>query len=153
MILLPLLGLTWLFGVLTLNCNATIFAWLFTTFNSLQVSIPPTSTHTQIMTVVTCILLHMPHPYTQPLLLCYRELPYSFSMLSKMIRCMYTTVHRTHRAPLVMIIIMQVWSKLSPRLSSLKQCAFKSSLKHNVVCTVKVAVFLFLVTSVGLVCQ
>ena len=36
-ILLPLLGLTWLFGLLTLNDNATVFAWLFTIFNSLQV--------------------------------------------------------------------------------------------------------------------
>ena len=37
-ILLPLLGLTWLFGLLTLNKNATVFAWLFTIFNSLQVT-------------------------------------------------------------------------------------------------------------------
>ena len=36
-ILLPLLGLTWLFGLLTLNSNSTVFAWLFTIFNSLQV--------------------------------------------------------------------------------------------------------------------
>jgi hypothetical protein len=35
-ILLPLLGVTWLFGLLTLNSNATVFAWLFTVFNSLQ---------------------------------------------------------------------------------------------------------------------
>lgn len=37
LILLPLLGITWLFGILTLNRNATVFAWLFTIFNSLQV--------------------------------------------------------------------------------------------------------------------
>ena len=37
-ILLPLLGLTWLFGLFTLNQNATVFAWLFTIFNSLQVA-------------------------------------------------------------------------------------------------------------------
>ena len=36
-ILLPLLGVTWLFGLLTLNSNTTVFAWLFTIFNSLQV--------------------------------------------------------------------------------------------------------------------
>ena len=35
--LLPLLGLTWIFGVLTLNRNTTVFAWFFTLFNSLQV--------------------------------------------------------------------------------------------------------------------
>ena len=37
-ILLPLLGLTWAFGILTINSNSTVFAWLFTIFNSLQVS-------------------------------------------------------------------------------------------------------------------
>ncbi|CAI8001269.1 Adhesion G protein-coupled receptor L1 [Geodia barretti] len=36
LILLPLLGVTWLFGLLTLNSNTTVFAWLFTIFNSLQ---------------------------------------------------------------------------------------------------------------------
>lgn len=41
MILLPLLGLTWLFGLLTLNSNTTVFAWLFTIFNSLQVPLHP----------------------------------------------------------------------------------------------------------------
>ncbi len=38
-ILLPLLGLTWVFGILTLDANATVFAWLFTIFNSLQVAV------------------------------------------------------------------------------------------------------------------
>ena len=38
LILLPLLGATWLFGILTLNRNTTAFAWLFTIFNSLQVT-------------------------------------------------------------------------------------------------------------------
>ena len=38
LVLLPLLGLTWVFGILTVNANSTIFAWLFTIFNSLQVS-------------------------------------------------------------------------------------------------------------------
>ena len=36
-VLLPLLGVTWLFGLLTLNSYTTVFAWLFTIFNSLQV--------------------------------------------------------------------------------------------------------------------
>ena len=36
-ILLPLLGLIWAFGILTVNANSTVFAWLFTIFNSLQV--------------------------------------------------------------------------------------------------------------------
>ena len=36
-VLLPLLGLTWTFGLLSVNSNTTVFAWLFTIFNSLQV--------------------------------------------------------------------------------------------------------------------
>ena len=36
-ILLPLLGLTWVFGILTIDHNTTVFAWLFTIFNSIQV--------------------------------------------------------------------------------------------------------------------
>ena len=36
-ILLPLLGLTWLFGLFAVNENTVVFAWLFTIFNSLQV--------------------------------------------------------------------------------------------------------------------
>ena len=38
-ILLPVLGLTWVFGVLTMDHNTTVFAWLFTIFNSLQVCV------------------------------------------------------------------------------------------------------------------
>ena len=37
MILLPILGLTWVFGLLAVNENTTVFAWIFTIFNSLQV--------------------------------------------------------------------------------------------------------------------
>jgi hypothetical protein len=36
-VLLPLLGLTWAFGVLSVNENTIVFAWLFTIFNSFQV--------------------------------------------------------------------------------------------------------------------
>ncbi|CAI8057705.1 Adhesion G protein-coupled receptor L3 [Geodia barretti] len=35
-ILLPLLGLTWVFGLFAVNENTVVFAWLFTIFNSLQ---------------------------------------------------------------------------------------------------------------------
>ena len=35
-ILLPLLGMTWVFGLLAVNENTAVFAWLFTIFNSLQ---------------------------------------------------------------------------------------------------------------------
>lgn len=40
-VLVPLLGLTWAFGILTINADATVFAWLFTIFNSLQVGYHP----------------------------------------------------------------------------------------------------------------
>ena len=40
-ILLPLLGLTWVFGVLTIDRNTTVFAWLFTICNSTQVCNAP----------------------------------------------------------------------------------------------------------------
>ena len=36
MILLPLLGLTWVIGLFAINQNTTVFAWLFTIVNSLQ---------------------------------------------------------------------------------------------------------------------
>jgi hypothetical protein len=74
LILLPLLGLTWLFGLLTLNQNSTIFAWLFTVFNSMQGA--------------AIFFFH---------------------------------VVRSEK----------VWSKISPRLSSMKQHTFKSSVKYN----------------------
>jgi len=37
LILLPLLGLTWVFGLFAVNENTAVFAWLFTILNSLQV--------------------------------------------------------------------------------------------------------------------
>lgn len=35
--LLPILGLTWIFGLFAVNQNTSWFAWLFTIFNTLQV--------------------------------------------------------------------------------------------------------------------
>lgn len=37
-ILLPLLGVTWLFGFLAVNKESIVFAWIFTILNSLQVT-------------------------------------------------------------------------------------------------------------------
>ena len=37
-IFVPLLGTTWVFGILAVNENTTVFAWIFTVLNSLQVS-------------------------------------------------------------------------------------------------------------------
>ena len=37
-ILLPLLGITWVFGLLAVSQNTSVFAWLFTILNSLQVN-------------------------------------------------------------------------------------------------------------------
>ena len=36
-VLLPILGLTWVLGLFAVNRNSTVFAWLFTILNSLQV--------------------------------------------------------------------------------------------------------------------
>ena len=38
-VLLPLLGLTWIFGLLAVNEHLNVFIWLFTVLNSLQVSL------------------------------------------------------------------------------------------------------------------
>ena len=38
-VLLPLLGLTWIFGLLAVNVHLSVFTWLFTILNSLQVSL------------------------------------------------------------------------------------------------------------------
>lgn len=37
LVLLPVLGVTWILGLFAVNSNTTVFAWLFTIFNSLQV--------------------------------------------------------------------------------------------------------------------
>ena len=36
-ILLPLLGITWVFGILAVNEESVAFAWIFTILNSFQV--------------------------------------------------------------------------------------------------------------------
>jgi hypothetical protein len=36
--LLPILGLTWVFGVVAVNNTAVVFQYIFTIFNSFQVS-------------------------------------------------------------------------------------------------------------------
>ena len=36
-ILLPLLGITWVFGILAVNQESSVFAWIFTVLNSFQV--------------------------------------------------------------------------------------------------------------------
>ena len=37
-ILLPLLGITWIIGILAVNENTQVFAWIFAILNSLQVT-------------------------------------------------------------------------------------------------------------------
>jgi len=37
-IVVPILGCTWIFGLLAINENTVVFAWIFTIFNSLQVT-------------------------------------------------------------------------------------------------------------------
>ena len=38
-VLLPLLGVTWVFGFFAVGPRLAVFAWLFTVFNSLQVNL------------------------------------------------------------------------------------------------------------------
>ena len=38
-VLLPLLGVTWIVGVFAINSNTTAFLWIFTILNSLQVMV------------------------------------------------------------------------------------------------------------------
>ena len=40
MFLLPLLGLTWIIGILAVSNETQVFAWIFAILNSLQVSVP-----------------------------------------------------------------------------------------------------------------
>lgn len=44
-VLLPLLGITWLFGILTFNSDTLAFQYLFAIFNSLQVCICQLMSH------------------------------------------------------------------------------------------------------------
>ena len=37
-VLLPLLGVTWIIGIFAVNDNTLVFAWIFAILNSLQVS-------------------------------------------------------------------------------------------------------------------
>ncbi len=37
-ILLPLMGITWIVGIFAVSQNTLVFAWIFTILNSLQVS-------------------------------------------------------------------------------------------------------------------
>ena len=59
--LLPLLGLTWVFGLLVVNQNTTVFAWLFTIFNSLQVGRAVCSS--KVMHCLTINLIGSVHPH------------------------------------------------------------------------------------------
>ena len=36
-IIVPLLGVTWVVGIFAINENTVVFAWIFTVLNSLQV--------------------------------------------------------------------------------------------------------------------
>ena len=37
LVLLPILGITWIVGIFAVDENTAVFAWLFVIFNSLQV--------------------------------------------------------------------------------------------------------------------
>ena len=48
LVLQPMLGVAWMIGVLTVNQNTTVFAWLFTVVNSLQVCCGMQAAHVQL---------------------------------------------------------------------------------------------------------
>ena len=52
-VLLPLLGITWIIGILAVNENTQAFAWIFAILNSLQVN------------QVACLCISLKHVYTQ----------------------------------------------------------------------------------------
>ena len=56
-ILLPLLGFTWLFGLLAVDENSLVFAWLFTLFNIFQVVL-------LYMTIITILYCHCKHEWS-----------------------------------------------------------------------------------------
>lgn len=58
-ILLPLLGVTWVVGIFAVSENTTVFAWLFTILNSLQVCtvITRTTLQTSLIIIVSHIFL------------------------------------------------------------------------------------------------
>ena len=51
-IILPILGCTWVFGLLAINEDTIAFAWIFTILNSLQVSY-----HMQVISKCIVLLL------------------------------------------------------------------------------------------------
>ena len=57
-ILLPLLGLTWVFGVLAIDSNTSVFAWLFTICNSSQVCNAPKLMVMHILGLSFCCALY-----------------------------------------------------------------------------------------------
>ena len=57
-ILLPLLGLTWVFGVLAIDSNTSVFAWLFTICNSSQVCNAPKLMVMDILGLSFCCALY-----------------------------------------------------------------------------------------------
>ena len=61
LVLLPLLGLTWVFGILAVNANSTLFAWLFTIFNSTQVKFNNKCANLLVITTVLYVLLVCTH--------------------------------------------------------------------------------------------
>ena len=71
-ILLPLLGLTWVFGVLAIDTNTTVFAWLFTICNSTQVCNAPGW---------WLYMFHMKLAMSKLLIISYTKLQMQYSIL------------------------------------------------------------------------
>ena len=57
-ILLPLLGITWIIGILAVNEETQVFAWIFAIFNSLQVCYTSQATCICSSNVYVCTYIH-----------------------------------------------------------------------------------------------
>ncbi len=68
--LLPLLGVTWILGIFTVNDNTTLFAWLFTIINSLQVNIIFYNNYSHQLLIDACASEHAYNPVIHKLCVC-----------------------------------------------------------------------------------
>ena len=58
-ILLPLLGATWIIGILAVNDETQVFAWIFAILNSLQVSASYNLTSCIVDIILGCLHIYI----------------------------------------------------------------------------------------------
>lgn len=124
-ILLPLLGITWVFGLLAVNENTTVFAWLFTLCNSLQVCYSCTSTSFAKLTLCSvqkCVIVYACFYF------CIYHPSRDFLSLSSMSFGMKRSDHYYqlhHQAILARIMMWYLTISLYCKLNAGCECVFK----------------------------